>query len=160
MHEPCAICYNKHMELISVNILLPTAKHLKKDGWKFDWEKSLGAVSQKIAYFDKDTIQGLVEFEEVPSSLYNIIYRIELAPENIGKNKEIDNVAGTLFAYVAKDSLDIGFDGFVVFDSKTILKDHYVRKYGAKILYGDRLYFDTKASKALVNKYLKGKNNV
>ena len=92
--------------------------------------------------------------------MYNIIYRIELAPENIGKNKRIDNVAGTLFAYVAKDSLDAGFEGFVVFDSKTILVNHYVEKYGAQILYGNRLYFDTKASKALINKYLKGKGNV
>ncbi|MDR2428484.1 MAG: hypothetical protein LBD62_01595 [Candidatus Margulisbacteria bacterium] len=148
------------MKLISINILTSTAKQLKKDGWKFDWDKSFGAVSQKIAYFDNDTIQGLTEFEEVPSSRYNIIYRLELAPANIGKNKKIDNVAGILLAYVAKDSLAAGFDGFVVFDSKTILKEHYVKKYGAKILYGDRLYFDTKASKALVAKYLKEEHHV
>ena len=116
------------MQLLSVNIVLSTAKKLKKDGWKFDWEKSFGAVSQKIAYLENEKIQGLVEFEEVPSSLYNVIYRIELSPENIGKNRKIDNVAGTLFAYVAKDSLDAGFEGFVVFDSKTILIDHYVEK--------------------------------
>jgi len=108
---------------------------------------------------EDDKIQGLVEFEEVPSSLYNIIYRIELAPENVGKNRKIDNIAGTLFAYVAKDSLDAGFEGFVVFDSKTVLIDHYVVKYGARVLYGNRLYFDTKASNALINKYLKGKTN-
>ncbi len=119
------------MQLLSINIVLSTAKQLKKDGWKFDWDKSFGAISQKIAYIENESIQGLVEFEEVPSSLYNIIYRIELAPENIGKQKKIDNVAGTLFAYVAQDSLDAGFEGFVVFDSKTILVDHYVEKYGA-----------------------------
>jgi hypothetical protein len=147
------------MQLLSINIVLSTAKQLKKDGWKFDWDKSFGAISQKIAYLENEKIQGLVEFEEVPSSLYNIIYRIELAPENIGKNRKIDNIAGTLFAYVAKDSLDAGFEGFVVFDSKTILIDHYVEKYGAQVLFGNRLYFDTKASKALINKYLKGKNN-
>jgi len=147
------------MQLLSVNIILSTAKKLKKDGWSFDWDKSFGAISQKIAYIENDKIQGLVEFEEVPSSLYNIIYRIELSPENIGKNKQIDNVAGTLFAYVAKDSLDAGFEGFVVFDSKTILMDHYVEKYGAKVLFGNRLYFDTNASKALIKKYLKGKIN-
>jgi len=89
----------------------------------------------------------------------SIICRIELAPENIGKNKKIENVAGTLFAYVAKDSLDAGFEGFVVFDSKTLLVEHYVEKYGAQILFGNRLYFDTKASKALIKKYLKGKTN-
>ncbi len=147
------------MQLLSINVVLSTAKQLKKDGWKFDWDKSFGAISQKIAYIENESIQGLVEFEEVPSSLYNIIYRIELAPENIGKQKKIDNVAGTLFAYVAQDSLDAGFEGFVVFDSKTILVDHYVEKYGAQILFGNRLYFDTKASKALINTYLKGKNN-
>jgi hypothetical protein len=147
------------MQLLSVNIVLSTAKQLKKDGWNFDWDKSFGAISQKIAYLENETIQGLVEFEEVPSSLYNIIYRIELAPGNIGKQKKIENVAGTLFAYVAKDSLDAGFEGFVVFDSKTILVDHYVERYGAKVLFGNRLYFDTKASEALIHKYLKEENN-
>ena len=76
------------MQLLSINIVFSTAKKLKKDGWNFDWDKSFGAISQKIAYLEDDKIQGLVEFEEVPSSLYNIIYRIELAPENIGKNKK------------------------------------------------------------------------
>jgi len=147
------------MQLLSVNIVLSTAIQLKKDGWNFDWDKSFGAISQKIAYIENEKIQGLVEFEEVPSSLYNIIYRIELSPENIGKNRRIDNIAGTLFAYVAKDSLDAGFEGFVVFDSKTILIEHYVEKYGAQILFGNRLYFDTNASKALINKYLKGVMN-
>jgi hypothetical protein len=147
------------MRLLSINIVLSTARQLKKDGWKFDWDKSMGAISQKIAYLENEKIQGLVEFEEVPSSLYNIIFRIELAPENIGKNRKIDNVAGTLFAYVAKDSLDAGFEGFVVFDSKTVLIDHYVEKYGAQVLFGNRLYFDTEASKALIRRYLKGKNN-
>ena len=147
------------MQLLSVNIVSSTAKQLKKDGWNFDWDKSFGAISQKIAYLENDKIQGLVEFEQVPSSLFNVIYRIELAPENIGKNKKIDNVAGTLFAYVAKDSLDAGFEGFVVFDSKTLLVDHYVTKYGAKVLFGNRLYFDTSASKALIKKYFKGETN-
>jgi hypothetical protein len=35
------------MRLLSINILLSTAKQLKKDGWKFDWDKSLGSISQK-----------------------------------------------------------------------------------------------------------------
>ena len=151
--------YNSNVQLLSVNIVLSTAKQLKKDGWKFDWDKSFGAISQKIAYLENDKVQGLVEFEEVPSSLYNIIYRIELAPEIIGKHKKIDTIAGTLFVYVAKDWLDAGFEGFVVFDSKTILIDHYVKKYGAQVLFGNRLYFDTNASKALIKKYLKGEIN-
>ena len=45
---------------------------------------------------------------------------------------------------------------YCIVHSKTILIDHYVKKYGAKVLFGNRLYFDTNASKALINKYLKG----
>jgi hypothetical protein len=94
------------MQLLSVNIVVSTAKQLKKDGWKFDWDKSFGAISQKIVYLENEKIQGLVEF-----------------------------------------------------DSKTLLIDHYVEKYGAKLLFGNRLYFDTNASKALIKKYLKGEIN-
>ena len=80
------------MQLLSVNIVFSTAKKLKKYGWNFDWDKSFGAISQKIAYLEDDKIQGLVEFEEVPSSLYNIIYRIELAPENICKERAMAKI--------------------------------------------------------------------
>jgi hypothetical protein len=34
-----------------------------------------------------------------------------------------------------------------------------VEKYGARVLFGNRLYFDTNASKALIKKYLKGETN-
>jgi len=34
-----------------------------------------------------------------------------------------------------------------------------MEKYGAQVLFGNRLYFDTKASQALINKYLKEKTD-
>lgn len=123
-------------------------------GWLFDWNKSSGAVSQKIAYLIADELQGLVEFERVPSSLYNVIYLIEVAPHNVGKAGVIDNVAGVLFAYVAQDSLNAGFEGFVMFYSKTILVDHYIEKYGAKVIHDNQLMFDTAASEKLIQEYL------
>jgi hypothetical protein len=100
-----------------------------------------------------------VEFERVPQSRYNFIYRLESAPHNVGKSKVYDNVAGTLLAYVARDSFNYGFDGFVVLKSKTILVNHYINKYGAKLIGdGNRLYFDTNASKRLIKIYLGGTN--
>ena len=42
------------MQLLSVNIVLSTARQLKKDGWNFDWDKSYGAISQKIAYLENE----------------------------------------------------------------------------------------------------------
>jgi hypothetical protein len=90
----------------------------------------------------------------VITQLWNFIYLIEAAPWNIGKQKKVLDVAGVLFAYVARDSLEADFDGFVAFHSKTVLVEHYIEKYGAKIIRGDQLMFDTSASVKLVEEYL------
>lgn len=142
------------MELAKVTVGKDTAKRMMADGWLFDWSISSGAVSEKVAYLLDGSIQGLVEYERVPSSLFNFIYLIEAAPENVGRDKKILDVVGVLFAYVARDSLKAGFDGFVAFHSKTVLVDHYIKKYGAKIIRGDQLMFDTEASLLLINEYL------
>jgi hypothetical protein len=46
------------MRLLSINIVSSTVKQLKKDGWKFDWDKSFGAISQKIAYLENEKIRS------------------------------------------------------------------------------------------------------
>ncbi|MDR0627087.1 MAG: hypothetical protein LBG11_07490 [Bifidobacteriaceae bacterium] len=114
---------------------------------------------QKVGYLVGDQLQGLVQFERVPESLFNFIYLIEAAPWNRGRRKAVNNVVGVLFATVAQDSLDVGFDGFVAFRSKTVLKDHFIKKYGAKVLYDDQLFFDTAASRKLVEEYLGGNHD-
>jgi len=143
------------MELINIFIDKKASKKLLLAGWKFDWSISSGAVSQKIGYFEQDELQGIVEFERVPSSMYNFIYLIELAPWNVGNKKKVHNVAGTLLAFVAQDSLNAGFDGFIAMQSKTILEKHYIEKYGARSIGGGRLVFDTAASKKLIKQYLR-----
>jgi hypothetical protein len=147
-------CYNPRMELVQVDIDKATARQMSRDGWLFDWSISSSAISLKVAYQSGDTVQGLIEFERVPSSMYDFVYLIETAPWNQGKDRFLEDVAGTLFAYVAKDSLSAGFEGFVVFDSKTVLVDHYVNKYGAKVVAGNRMVFDTAASIRLIREYL------
>ena len=142
------------MQLASLIISKTVAYNLIKAGWLVDWSMASGASSQKIGYFADDKLQGLVEFERVPRSLYNFIYLIEVAPWNRGKEKQIKDVAGVLLAYVAKDSMESGFDGFVTFISKTILVDHYIDRYGARILHDNQLVFDTTASQKLIDRYL------
>jgi hypothetical protein len=143
------------MELIKVIISKKEATNLKKAGWNFDWGINSAENSQKIAYVSDEKVQGLVEYERVPSSSFNFVYLIELAPWNIGKARQKQDVAGVLFAFVAKDAFLAGFDGFVMFFSKTILVDHYVKKYGAILIGNNRLKFDRNASKKLIKEYLK-----
>jgi hypothetical protein len=147
---------DNRVEIAFVTIDKTTAARMKAAGWEFDWSVSAGASARNIGYLLGDKLQGLVQFERVPRSLFNFIYLIEAAPWNRGKTKAIHDVVGVLFATVAQDSLDAGFEGFVVFRSKTVLRQHYIQKYGAKILFDDQLVFDTEASRKLIAEYLGG----
>ena len=61
-----------------------------------------------------------------------------------------------LLVYVARDSIEQCFEGFVVLEFKTALANYYVEKYGAKFITSDgfRLCFDTEAANNLNQKYL------
>jgi GNAT superfamily N-acetyltransferase len=94
-------------------------------------------------------IMGAAEYERQPENLFDYLYLIEVAKDYRGTG-----VAGQLLAYVAQDSLAAGFEGFVVFESKTALYQYYQVKYGAKPLGGRKLYFDTEAAHHLIKLYL------
>ena len=68
-------------------------------------------------------------------------HKLEIDPHNRGKSKRHEGIAGTLLAFVAKESFNAGCDGFVVFISKSALYDYYQNQYGAKPLGGLKLYF-------------------
>ncbi|MEY4904675.1 MAG: hypothetical protein RLZZ292_2490, partial [Bacteroidota bacterium] len=55
----------------------------------------------------------------------------ENAPFNQGKNKMYVGGAGNLVAFACKISWDKGNEGFVVFQSKTLLIEHYEKMLGA-----------------------------
>lgn len=83
---------------------------------------------------------------------------IEIAPHNYGSNGRYDYVTGYLFAYAFKQSKILGkgnYEGWVVFDSKTVLIGFYQNKYGAKLVYGQRMYFDEDSGDKLIDQYLK-----
>jgi len=53
----------------------------------------------------------------------------------------------------SKLSFDKGYAGYVSFESKTKLKEHYQKSLGAHILFGNVMAIDTKAAHKLVNQY-------
>ncbi|MDR3106619.1 MAG: hypothetical protein LBU05_00225 [Bifidobacteriaceae bacterium] len=118
-------------------------------GFEFDWATRSNDQTITVARTDRDGIVGLIEFERLPHDLFDFLHLIEVASEYRGTE-----VAGQLLAYVARDSFEQGFEGFVVFEPKTLLYQYYIEKYGAKPLPGRRLYFDCQASQALIGRYL------
>jgi hypothetical protein len=122
---------------------------LSGSGFQFDWTIKSSPKTQTVAKIVDGDIAGLVEFERQPENLCNYLWLIELADSYKGTG-----VAGKLLADVGRDSLEAGFEGFVVFETKTALYNYYQEKYGAKPIGGRRLLFDKEATENLIAEYL------
>jgi hypothetical protein len=78
---------------------------------------------------------------------------IESATFNRGVKKVYLGVPANLVAFACKYSFDLGYEGYVSFESKTRLVDHYKKTLGAHVLFGNILAINTHAAEALVKQY-------
>lgn len=133
----------------------------KKEGWNFNWRKLIkteGAVVYKLSLLETPAkVEGLLMLTLMFDEM---IYMndIEVAPHNYGKDGKHDNVAGCLIAFSCKESFEKGrndYRGFLSFDSKTQLIDFYVKKYGATVARGSKMYIGPKEGRKLIDEYLK-----
>jgi hypothetical protein len=131
------------------------SSEIKSDDWLFNWTKEINNKTRNVFKLtikdDVDTIQGLVSFEARQGHLF--LHLVESANFDKGKNKLFLGVAGNLFAYTCKCSFELNFDGFISFISKTVLKEHYAKTLGARVLYGDTMVIETPEAKKLVQQY-------
>lgn len=127
-------------------------KNLKK-GWKFDWSKEFkkGTVYKLVIRHYTEVIQGLVCLVDKTDHIF--INLIETAPHNFGKDKIYEGVLGNLVAFACKHSVEMGYDGYVAFESKTKLIDHYKKMLKAELIGGNRMIINEQAANFLINKY-------
>lgn len=129
----------------------------KSRGWSFDWKYEFNKLDRevyKLTIIDNpDVLQGLVSLTVNPDHVY--MFLLESAPFNIGKSKLYEGVPGNLVAFACKLSFQRGGEGFVSFESKTKLIDHYVKSLGAYHFGGHLMVIDTIAARRLVDKYFK-----
>jgi len=128
-----------------------TGRIQEKDLKSFEFNWNLKSSDESVVYSAsvQNEVAGLVEFDRKFKDLHNFMHLIEVAPAFRGTS-----VAGELLAFIGKDSLENGFDGFVVFESKSLLYEYYIDKYGAKPVRNRRLYFDEEATRRLIKIYL------
>ena len=125
-------------------------------GWIFDWEKEASKyqVFKLMTNENLAVIEGLISLELRNGFCY--VSLVESAPHNRGDLKLHDGVGGNLFAFACKLSIEKGFDGFVVFETKTGLKAYYQESFGAKpVGNSNRMQLDETAAKHLVKIYFK-----
>ena len=78
---------------------------------------------------------------------------IESSKFNRGARKVYLGVPTNLVAFACKISFDKGYRGYVSFESKTRLIEHYSKTLGAQILFGNMMALNTKAAAKLVEQY-------
>lgn len=142
----------------STETLLVSPDKLKKDtkNWSFNWvrEATNYQVYKLIAVEKPTIIQGLISVEEQRG--FYFVSLIENAPFNIGKEKEYIGVASNLFAFACKLSKESGHDGFVVFEAKTALIEHYKKTLGAQVIgHSIRMFIDENHAEKLISIHFK-----
>lgn len=129
----------------------------KSNGWKFDRRKEFENISKEIYKLtitgNPAIVQGMLSL--TIKSDYIFMNLLENAPFNLGKGKIYEGVAGNLVAYAYLISFQRGFDGFIAFDAKTALIEHYQKTLGAVHFRGTRMVISEEAATVLVKKYFK-----
>jgi hypothetical protein len=136
---------------------IKNAKLVSKKDWLFDWKSEIGDKSKEVFKLstvnNPSVIQGLISIEEKLDHIF--MHLVESASFNRGKEKMYLGVPGNLVAFACKISSERGHEGFVAFDSKTVLINYYRETLGAIQLRGQRMYLDDKAAQKLIYQYFK-----
>jgi hypothetical protein len=132
-------------------------KIIKKSEWQFDWKLEFTTPKNEIYKLttinNQAIIQGLLSIEDKEDHIF--MHLIESAKFNKGKNKLYYGVPGNLVAFACKVSRDKGYEGYVAFDSKTVLIEHYKQTLGATQLIRQRMFIDPVAADRLITRYFK-----
>lgn len=97
-------------------------------------------------------VQGLVSLE--PAEGFVLVHLLEGAPHNVGREKLLRGVAGNLFAFACARSFALKFDGYVAFEAKTDLIEHYRISLGAEqVGSSSRMIIATENALRLVEQY-------
>ena len=99
-----------------------------------------------------DITLGLLSYQ--PSDGYVEAHLIEIAKSQRGKHRRYAGIAGILLAYACHRSQKLGFDGFVLLRPKTVLRDHYIKQYGAVPHGRHMVIFTEQTARKLMEKYL------
>jgi hypothetical protein len=127
------------------------------NGWKFDWKAELKESDRQVYKLtiigNSAIVQGIMSISDYGDHFY--LHLVESAPFNLGKKKLYQGVPGNLFAFACKVSWDKGYEGFVAFQSKTKLIEHYETTLGATHIGGHKMIIFPPAALKLIEQYFK-----
>ena len=142
---------------VSLLIKVDLKQVQRSNGWLFNWREELQSIDRetyKLTIVNNPTIvQGALSMTINTDHVF--IHLIENAPFNRNKTKIYEGVSGNLVAFACKISFQRGGAGFVSFQAKTKLIDHYIDTLGACHFGNHLMVIDTTGAHKLVDKYFK-----
>lgn len=124
------------------------------EDWNFDWQslyQKHNIQLLKLTVEGSSIIEGLIAFEKMEG--YVEIHLVESAPTNVG-SRIYSGVGAHLFAIACKKSIDYGFEGYVAFNAKTNLIEHYMKVLNAESINArGRMVIDEQAALQLTKVY-------
>ena len=131
---------------------------------KFDWYLYKGKEVYELKLKNGNEILGLMCIIDHADPLTNAIEieLLEIAAENVGADKKIENIGGCLIAFACREAFKRDHDGFVFLIPKTKLVEHYIKYYGFEYFPMKTverpegfLFLHDHTSRKLIEKYLK-----
>ena len=130
-------------------------KGVKKTDWLFDWKLEAKAKDKtvfKLVIIGNPTIiQGLISLQDKGDHIF--MHLIESNKFNRDTGKIYLGVPGNLVAFACKLSFDKGYEGYVSFESKSRLINHYKQTLGAELLFGNMMVIDKRSATKLIAQY-------
>lgn len=132
-------------------------KQIKKNDWQFNWQEQLKLNDREtyklVIENNQKIIQGLISLSDQGDHIY--MHLIESAKFNKGKSKIYMGVPGNLVAFACKLSFEKGYDGYLAFDAKTALIQHYQETLYATHFKRTKMIIETPAARRLIIQYFK-----
>jgi hypothetical protein len=126
-------------------------------GMNFDWAKEFqnGQDVFSLHLIGRIRIEGLIAITPADQGDEAInVTLVESAPHNRGETPKHKGVGPHLFAIASYLSFFHGFEGYVMFDAKTDLIEHYKKTLGAfQVGRSQRMILSPETSAILVQKY-------
>lgn len=127
------------------------------NSWQFSWVDLQSDDSWFYKVNIDEEIQGLIKLE-LENNQYLVLKNIEVSPSNFGSTGKYKNIAEVLMAFACLQSFknnEGNYKGFLVFTSKGELISHYENKYGAELIFRERMIIYPHQGIKLIQEHLK-----
>lgn len=125
--------------------------------WKFRWEEIYQSDNLTFKLVKDEEIQGLLKLTW-ENDEYVIMENIEVSPSNFGSKGQFINVAELLISFACYQTFKLNkgsYIGYLAFTSKGNLIEHYQEKYGAELIFRERMIIGPRSAIKLIKKHLK-----